>query len=405
MKKQLLKKNVKTIHIKAKLSLSERKIANALLFNAYENLIVKDKHIISLNLLCEMTGYNSRDTASFKKSIEKLTGVTITWNLLDDNGDEEWGVSSFLSSVVIKNGIISYRYSQELSEKLYNPDLYTRINLNIQKKLKSSYSLALYENCLRFIRTGSTGFWSVEFLRQILGVDNLRAYDEFKRLSEKILKPSIYEINHFTDIVLEPFFIKENNKITKIKFNVRKKKNFSLLEEEENIILYKLKEYGISKKLIENWLEEYGEEYILEKIEIVESLNKKNKIKSNVTGFLVSAISDDFKKGKQIYAEEKMKNKRKEEELKELKKAEEEIINKSNKKYNLHCIELVKNFIEKISEERQENYKNEFMNTLENNIEKKIFKKDEWESVISRLEIIKFWKNNGKIEFPDISIK
>ena len=45
------------------------------------------------------------------------------------------------------------------------------------------------------------------------------------------------------------------------------------------------------------------------------------------------------------------------------------------------------------------------MNTLENNIEKKIFKKDEWESVISRLEIIKFWKNNGKIEFPDISIK
>ena len=405
MKKQLLKKNVKTIHIKAKLSLSERKIANALLFNAYENLIVKDKHIISLNLLCEMTGYNSRDTASFKKSIEKLTGVTITWNLLDDNGDEEWGVSSFLSSVVIKNGIISYRYSQELSEKLYNPDLYTRINLNIQKKLKSSYSLALYENCLRFIRTGSTGFWSVEFLRQILGVDNLRAYDEFKRLSEKILKPSIYEINHFTDIVLEPFFIKENNKITKIKFNVRKKKNFSLLEEEENIILYKLKEYGISKKLIENWLEEYGEEYILEKIEIVESLNKKNKIKSNVTGFLVSAISDDFKKGKQIYAEEKMKNKRKEEELKELKKAEEEIINKSNKKYNLHCIEMVKNFIEKISEERQENYKNEFMNTLENNIEKKIFKKDEWESVISRLEIIKFWKNNGKIEFPDISIK
>ena len=49
-----VKKHVGAIHIKGKLSLLQRKVANVLLLNAYDDLPIKDKHRIRIKDLAEI---------------------------------------------------------------------------------------------------------------------------------------------------------------------------------------------------------------------------------------------------------------------------------------------------------------------------------------------------------------
>ena len=64
-----LKKHVAIIHSNNKLTLLQRKIANALLFNAYKDLLDKDEHIIHIVKLCELIGYVSNDHKTIKKAL------------------------------------------------------------------------------------------------------------------------------------------------------------------------------------------------------------------------------------------------------------------------------------------------------------------------------------------------
>jgi hypothetical protein len=64
-----LKKHVAVIHSSNKLSLLQRKIANALLFNAYKELQNKEEHEIHIATLCQLIGYDSNDHKTIKKSL------------------------------------------------------------------------------------------------------------------------------------------------------------------------------------------------------------------------------------------------------------------------------------------------------------------------------------------------
>ena len=56
-----LKKHVGTIHSSSHLTLVQRKIANALLFNAYDRLLERDEFQIHITELCQLIGYDSKD--------------------------------------------------------------------------------------------------------------------------------------------------------------------------------------------------------------------------------------------------------------------------------------------------------------------------------------------------------
>lgn len=61
-----------------------------------------------------------------------------------------WHASSLLAGVSIEDGIVTYSYSPQIKKVISSLDVYGRINLFVQAKFKSTYSLALYENCIRF---------------------------------------------------------------------------------------------------------------------------------------------------------------------------------------------------------------------------------------------------------------
>ena len=91
-----------------------------------------------------------------------------------------------------------------LAEKLHDPKVFALINLSIQRQFTGGYVLALYENCFRFVKTKSTGWWEMETFRRLMGVEDSEYYQSYKHLNAKIIKPAVAEVNKVSDIVITP---------------------------------------------------------------------------------------------------------------------------------------------------------------------------------------------------------
>ena len=224
-----LKKHVGAVHVKGHLSLLQRKVSNVLLLRAYEDLPNPEvfEHEIKLQTLAEVAGFDSNDHVLLRDALEALAGTTITWNILDAEGAEEWGVSTFLAQAVTRGGVCRYAYAPDLRRKLYNPEVYARINLAVQERFGSGYALALYENCVRFRKVGSTGWISLDRWRDLLGVEPGQ-YDQFKYLNRDVLKPAVEEVNLYSDIRVEMDRKREKRRVVALKFSIQENDQLAL---------------------------------------------------------------------------------------------------------------------------------------------------------------------------------
>ena len=221
LRRGAVKKHVAAIHVSGKLTLLQRKLSNVLLLNAYDTLTSSARHQIDARTLCLMIGYNSNDMDTLKQSLRGLAETVAEWDMLDEKGQQEWGVSSLLSYAKLKGGVCEYAYSPALAEKLHDPKVFALINLNIQRRFTSGHALALYENCYRFVRTGSTGWWPLDLFRRLMGVEGSAYYETFKHLNAKIIKPAVAEVNRTSNIIVTPDTKKMGRAVTDIRFRIK----------------------------------------------------------------------------------------------------------------------------------------------------------------------------------------
>ena len=219
-----LKKHVGAIHVKGALTLLQRKAVNALLFNAYHELpddSVKE-HSIRIADLARALGFNSKNFAALKDTLGGLVETKVEWNALDPDGREEWGASTLLAGVTMTegSGTCRYAYYPPLRRLLYNPAVYARIDLDVQTRFTSRYALALYENCLRFVRTGSTGWLPVADWRGLLGVGEGQ-YPAYKALRQHVLSPAVKQVNSVGHIGVEMETRRQGRKVADLRFHVR----------------------------------------------------------------------------------------------------------------------------------------------------------------------------------------
>ncbi len=225
-----LKKAAPAIHIASKngrLSFLQRKIGNILLYNAYQDLLSKEIHSIRVRDLAENVGFNSNDYDLLKTSLKQLRNIAIEWNVLNKDGKEKWGVSSMIAEAQIENGVITYSYPPMLRKLLYNPEIFARIDLRVQKRFSGNYALSLYENCYRFKSSGTTGVIPLDTWKKLIGVEAGGTYEIFKNLNRKIVKPAIEEINLVSDIYVTVEYIKEGRKVVGLQFNIVDNAEFS----------------------------------------------------------------------------------------------------------------------------------------------------------------------------------
>ncbi|MDS9469974.1 replication initiation protein [Paracoccus sp. MBLB3053] len=296
LRRGAVKKHVAAIHVSGKLTLLQRKLSNVLLLNAYDTLISRSRHQIDARTLCLMIGYNSNDMETLKQSLRGLAETVAEWDMLDEKGQQEWGVSSLLSYAKLKGGICEYAYSPALAEKLHDPKVFALINLNIQRRFTSGHALALYENCYRFIRTGSTGWWPLDLFRRLMGVEGSAYYESFKHLNAKVIKPAVDEVNRTSNIIVTPETRKQGRGVTDIRFRIKENPQLAILDMDDGegarhgAVYARLRELGVSDRLARQWLSAHGEEQVQEKLDYVET---RANVKSKV-GYLTAALEGNF---------------------------------------------------------------------------------------------------------------
>lgn len=295
LRRGAVKKHVAAIHISGKLTLLQRKLSNVLLLNAYDTLTSQTRHQIDARTLCLMIGYNSNDIETLKLALRGLAETVAEWDMLDSEGQQEWGVSALLSFARLKGGVCEYAYSPALAEKLHDPKVFALINLNIQRRFTSGHALALYENCYRFVRTGSTGWWPIELFRRLMGVADSPYYDEFKHLNAKIIKPAVAEVNKTSNIVVAPEFRKMGRAVTDVRFLISENPQLAILDLDDgeghrNSDIYaRLRGLGVSDRLARQWIREHGETVMGKRLDFVAAQGDVR----NPVGYLTRVLRDD----------------------------------------------------------------------------------------------------------------
>lgn len=324
-----LKKSVGAIHSSGKLTLVQRKLANVLLYAAYDKLLTKRTHSIPVPIMCAMLGWEESNRIDYlKESLAALQETRLEFNLREDGG-ETWESMSMLAYAKIKNGVCTYSYIEAMAEKLYDPAMFAMINLQVQRRIDSAYALNLYENCIRYkdTNTGSTGRWTLEFFREIVGATSSYC-DDFRLLNRKVIKPAIEKINEVSDIVIEVEYEKQVRTVVALKFHVREKtddekqamqtalpgmsfpESVDAFAEVRNTEAFKaLIKHGIAERLALAWIGERGEQGIIDLVAYTEEKDKQNLIKTNTRTYLTHLVKTGAEVGASEYDKEKAKAK------------------------------------------------------------------------------------------------
>jgi len=288
---QELRKNVSAIHVSGELSLLERKLVNVLLLNAFDKLLTERKHTIPVGILSKMLGRDdSNNVENLKRALTNIMKTVITFDLLSDSKKAAWVAAPPLSFAGISEGVCTYEYSDWLSERLANPDIYAIINVNVQRQFTGAYALALYENCVRFRRVGSTGWLSVALWRRLLGAD-ADLYNEFKWFSAKVIKPAVSEVNQVSNIIITPEYRREGRYVKDIRFLVADNPQRSVLDAaddtdaiRESESFKRLVNLGIGERLAITWIQQEPERALQVAI-YTEERARRNQITGSTGGY------------------------------------------------------------------------------------------------------------------------
>lgn len=404
-----LKKHVGLIHCENKLTLIQRKICNILLFNALDNINDQEIHEISLRQLCSLVGYNSNDSKLIKESIKSLISVVMEWNLLEDSKflnetdyPEDaitWNASALLAGASIRAGVVKYSYSPQIKSVLSSLDIYGRINLFVQSKFNSSYSLVLYENTVRFKNIKQTSWFPIELFRSLMGVSGDK-YSSFKEFNRNVISVAVKEINQKSDILIEPQFKKVGRNITGVQFLINENEKYApsfrkgsasnvklVTSQQSSLTEILTSQYRLSKKQAAEIVATYEYEYIVEKLNLVQT--KKNI--EHIGAYLISALKKDYKASKKtpkipvgIKETSHIRESREASEIRPLKN-----------KYSTYRLEMYLKHVQGQSKSVQDNIKVKFEEFLLPNKEVyRFYKKSYFSSAFVRLAFINFIDSN-----------
>ena len=316
---QMLKKHVATVHTSGELSLVERKIANILLLNAYDNLVSPNgsvpEHTIPVRYLGHMVGWDeSKNVSSFKAALKTLQTTLIEFNLMKD-GSEMWQSMALIGWAKIHKGICTYSYMPQLAAKLHDPEVFATINVAVQRRFKGGYSLTLYENCVRYKNVKSTGWWELDKFRRLLGAD-AETYDDFKRLSAFVIQKAQKEINDISDIKIAVEYRREGRKVVALRFAIEENPQQSLfgpnpLDDDElatiraSDIFQRLREHGIGERLALAAMKQDPEQ-ARRAIEVAEVRDQQGAIKTSTGAYIRKLIEDKADLGPTDYDKRKV---------------------------------------------------------------------------------------------------
>lgn len=219
-----LKKPVQIIHMdSSNIKHIQKKLLNLALWNYYKKGNLDDEiQTIELRVLHKYLRYQKSHNDYILKELKNLAVLMVEWNLLED-GKARVGFTTLLAGAeIVDNGILEYSFSPQLRKILKDRDIYQNLNLTLSTLFDSKYSANLYENCVRFVEIGNTGWWEISLFRKLLGV-KANQYADFKRLKDKVIAPTIEEVNRISEITVKEIYRRTGRKVSHVRFEVKRK--------------------------------------------------------------------------------------------------------------------------------------------------------------------------------------
>ncbi len=290
-----------------RLGFLHRKLYNVMIANAYEGLGEgRSQFSIPASMMAELAGFDSNNYQVLYDHCRALMQTEVL-TLNFDNRQKgrggrparttrprRGGTTLIADFDVIEGGTINYSFSSKMAGLLHDPEQYIWMALSIQNRFSSKYELSLFENCIRYVGIGSTGFKDVEEWRAVLGAEE-PTYDQFKDLNKKVLKPAAAGVNGKSGILVVPEFERSNRRIARIKFNVRENPQLSLLDHKTHSLIRNCPTYkaaramGLEDVVAIHFIETKGETYVAEALSYVERRNPKNP-----GGYLAHALRSGY---------------------------------------------------------------------------------------------------------------
>ena len=259
------------------------------------------EHILTIkNLIeiCQLSGESSY------KEIKNITfslvekGIRII-DISDSNNKREIQVS-WLSSADYYKGQVKLSFSPKLKPYLLQlKDKFTAINALDLMQFTSIHAIRIYELLKQYQDIGERTL-TIEEIKECCGVNGkLTKYSDFEK---KILLIAKREINEKSDIKFEFERKKHIRKILAIKFIISKNKDYELrnnpIKNTEEMkrkpaVVYTLKEFGLSARVINQLLKENTEQVIQDAINAVDLQLSRGHVR-NSKAMLMTAIKEQW---------------------------------------------------------------------------------------------------------------
>lgn len=208
------------IQISSTMTASARKVYNVLLFEAKkEQRKNKDKlfdfYSVDIDHIKRYTAIQK--TSQVIECIEALSGLNVTYNVLNKDKNKVWGTFCLISHAEIENDVVMFSLPNTVVETFNRPEIYASIDIAIIKGLKSKYAIVLYEMLQDYKNLGKITIKLPEF-RTLMGIGE----DEYKRFADfnkRVLTTAIEEVKEKTPFNVKVTPLIKKRKVVELEFS------------------------------------------------------------------------------------------------------------------------------------------------------------------------------------------
>ena len=213
---------------RGRLTLLSRRIYNALLYHSQRQGVDEPVYKLALSELIGDSRFNSNNTELLKSHLRDMQATTIEWST-SGTGLKRWVSSQLLGTVTIEEQgrgracIVTWRYPEEIRERLVKPHQYTRVLLEISGQMRSYPAAVLYEIGARYLTSPSRLSMREDVLwwaAVLTGRSDITEVD-YRFLKRDVINKALSEIDALCeDFSLELIEHKRGRRIEEIQFRV-----------------------------------------------------------------------------------------------------------------------------------------------------------------------------------------
>lgn len=213
---------------RGRLTLLSRRIYNALLYHSQKQGVDEPEYRLALSELIGDARFNSNNTELLKSHLRDMQATTIEWST-SSSTLKRWVSSQLLGTVTIEEQgrgrpcMVTWRYPDEIKERLVKPHQYTRVLLEMSSQMRSYSAAVLYEIGARYL--SSPGRLSMRedvmwWAAVLTGRSDIKEVD-YRFLKRDVINKALAEIDALCeDFGLELIEHKRGRKIEEIQFRV-----------------------------------------------------------------------------------------------------------------------------------------------------------------------------------------